>query len=248
MTQNRPRKVFVATPCYDGRADVWYMNSLIQTVKMAPQFNVEITPIWLSYDALIQRARNDCVALALETGSDDCIFIDSDLEWQPEWFFQLLEHPVDVVGGTYRKKSDEEETYVVKLLSWDNCDPDPDTKLIRVNGLGTGFLRFSRRALQALWDNSEPYNELEAGKHRRWIFNTLVVNGQLISEDIWVCRRVQELGFDIWLDPTMTLSHLGTKKFRGDFENWMVRAKQAVHNMQQSAPATTPDHIRDLYK
>lgn len=248
MTPINPRKVFVATPCYDGRADVWYMNSLIQTVKLAPQYNVEIIPIWLSYDALIQRARNDCIALALETGSDDCIFIDSDLEWEPEWFFQLLNHPVDVVGGTYRKKTDQEESYVVKLAGWDNSDPDPDTKLIRVDGLGTGFLKLSRNAMQTLWDNSEPYNEMESGKHRRWIFNTLIVNGQLISEDIWVCRKLQELGFQIWLDPTMTLNHLGTKKFRGDFENWMVRAKQTLQNMQHTASASTPAHVRDLYK
>jgi glycosyltransferase involved in cell wall biosynthesis len=220
------RKVFVGTPCYDGRADVWYFNSLMQTDRMARQLGIEIVPIWLSYDALIQRARNDCIAMALESGCDDIVFIDSDLEWQPEWFFSLLNHPVDVVGGTYRKKTDAEEVYVLKILPDGKLEPEPSTGLVEVEGLGTGFLRFSRSAMEWLWNNSPVYNELEAGKHRRWIFDVIVENGSLISEDILVCQKLRKAGFSIWLDPTITLSHLGTKKFQGNFENWVQKIKR----------------------
>jgi glycosyltransferase involved in cell wall biosynthesis len=214
------RKVFVATPCYDGRADVWYMNSLIQTIKMAQHAQMEIIPIWLSYDALIQRARNDCIALALETHCDDCVFIDSDVEWRPEWFFQLLNHPVDVVGGTYRKKSDSEETYVVKIDDITQVTPDATTGLWPVDGLGTGFLRLSKLAMQKLWNNSPAYTEIGVSKHRRHIFNVVVEDNKLISEDIWLCRRLKQLDVQIWLDPDITLNHVGTKKFQGNFQNW----------------------------
>ncbi len=242
----------MATPCYDGRADVWYMNSLIQTVKLAPQHGVEIVPIWLSYDALIQRARNDCVALALETGSQDCVFIDSDLEWEPEWFFKLLQHDVDVVGGTYRKKTDQEETYVVKLHDNPHTQPDMHTGLIPVQGLGTGFLRLSRKALEALWNHSEPYTEWDQSqtRERRWIFNTLIVNGQLVSEDIWMCKQLTQLGIPIWLDPSMTLSHMGMKKFQGDFQHWLRMAQQPLTSstVTVSPPSASLSQIQDLYK
>ena len=243
------RRVMVGTPCYDGRADVWYFNSLFQTAKMADALNVEIIPIWLSYDALVQRARNDCVALALESGCDDLIFIDSDLEWQPEWFYQLLDHPVDVVGGTYRKKTDENEVYVAKFDNLGTIAPNPHTGLLEVQGLGTGFLRLSNRALGWLWNNSPVYNEREEGKHRRWIFEVIVENGNLISEDILLCRKLRENGFPIWLDPRMTLSHIGTKKYQGSFEHWLSSAQNMIVKPKfTSTAATHPLSIKDLYK
>ena len=55
----------IGTPCYDGRIDVWYTNSLINTVKQSYAHDVEITPMWVSFDALNQRARNDTIQLAL---------------------------------------------------------------------------------------------------------------------------------------------------------------------------------------
>jgi glycosyltransferase involved in cell wall biosynthesis len=240
------RKVFIGTPCYDGRADVWYINSLIQTQKMAIEQNIELIPIWLSYDALIQRARNDCMALAREMDCDDIIFIDSDLEWQPEWVFQLLSYPVDVVGGTYRKKTDDHEEYVAKISNWATLQPDPTTGLMLVEGLGTGFLRLSKRAQQWLWDNSVEYNESETNKHRRWIFDVIVENGNLISEDILLCRRLRENGFDIWLDPRMTLSHVGTKKFQGDFSYWFSQLKSQI----QSDNTINPElqKLREIYR
>ena len=241
---SKKRKVLVGTPCYDGRADVWYVNSLFQTGKMAHELNVEIIPIWLSYDALIQRARNDCLALALEMNCDDIIFIDSDLEWQPEWFFKLLDYPVDVVGGTYRKKTDDNEVYVAKFDNLHAIQPDRQTGLMEMEGLGTGFLRISRNAMQWLWDNSAPYNETEEGKHRRWIFEVIVENGSLISEDILLCRKLRLNGYKIWLDPAMTLSHIGTKKYQGNFQNWFAQAQMMVNNTQ----LTTNNKFRALYK
>jgi hypothetical protein len=104
------RKVMIGTPCLYGQLDVWYTNSLVNTIKMSKDLgDIEITPIWISFDALLQRARNDTLHVAYEGDFDDLIWIDSDIEWNPEWFFKLLNHPVDVVGGTYRKKGDKEE-------------------------------------------------------------------------------------------------------------------------------------------
>lgn len=237
------RRVLIGTPCYDGRADVWYINSLLQTQRMSIGLGVEIIPIWLSYDSLVQRARNDCVALALENNCDDLVFIDSDVEWQPEWFFQLLDYPVDVVGGTYRKKTDEEERYVAKFSIPISYEPDPNTGLVSVEGLGTGFLRLSRVAMQWLWDNSPPYNETEENKHRRWIFDVKVENGNLISEDILLCQRLRKNGFEIWLDPKMTLSHIGIKKFQGDFEKWISRLIAPSVNTNVSKKSS-----KDLYR
>jgi hypothetical protein len=212
------RKVLIGTPSYDGTLDVWYVNSLVGTVRESEDRGIRIDPIYMSYDALVQRARNDLVALAIEGGYDDLIFIDGDIEWDPTWIFQLLKYKQDVVGGTYRKKNDNNEDYVLKAL---DLPPTVDTRtgLIKVAGLGTGFMKISRKALEYLWKGAEPYLD-HKGKNSRMVFDIAIQDGSLVSEDILMCQKLTKGGFDIWLDPQMCCNHVGTKKFEGNFIRW----------------------------
>lgn len=234
MDAVKPRRVLIGTPCYDGKVDVWYANSMLDTVKMGLQLNIEVFPIYLSYDALIQRARNDLVALALQLDCDDLVFIDSDIEWHAEDFYKLLSYPVDVVGGTYPKKGDA-EMYVAKVL--DSTRRPDQNGLIEAEGLGTGFLRLSRKALNYLWESSVPYEEKDSGKIRRWIFDVIVHEGELYSEDIYVCERLREGGIKIYLDPKITCNHVGMKKYTGNFETWYNKLQEIKKQ----------DHIKALY-
>lgn len=84
------RKVLIGTPSHDGRVDAWYANSLVNTVRIAPQKDTVIVPIFMAYDSLVQRARNDLVRLALEEEFDDLIFIDSDPGMGPRVGFQSV--------------------------------------------------------------------------------------------------------------------------------------------------------------
>ena len=63
------RKVMIGSPSYDGRIDVWYTNSLVNTIKESFNRDIEIIPIWVSFDALIQRARNDTIKIAMDMGT-----------------------------------------------------------------------------------------------------------------------------------------------------------------------------------
>jgi glycosyltransferase involved in cell wall biosynthesis len=196
---------------------VWYVNSLSNTIKESYNRDVEITPMWVSFDALLQRARNDTIQLALETNVDALVWIDSDIEWQPEWFFKLLDYSHDIVGGTYRKKGDREE-YVLRQLV--RHPIDPITKLLEVDGLGTGFVKLSRKAMQHLWDTSKPYTDTKDGKERRMIFDVVIENDSLVSEDIHMFNKLKSAGFKIYLDTTMTCNHTGPYKFKGNFASW----------------------------
>ena len=207
-------KVLIATPAYDGRLDVWYTTSLVNSVRIAQDNGIFLHPVFMSYDALVQRARNDLFKLALEY--DAVIWIDSDLEWNPMWIMELLGSDKDVIGGTYRKKTDEAELYTVKTKDLTAIDG-----LIKVDGLGMGFLKMSKKAVQALWDASQPYQN--EGREGRMICDIQIVDGQLVSEDNVVTRKLADLGFDIWLDPRMTCCHIGTKKFYGNFEDFAKR-------------------------
>ena len=212
------RRVLIGTPSYDGRIDVWFANSLVATVKEAEKKGIHVHAIYTSYDSLVQRARNDLVRLALDGGYDTLFFIDSDVEWEPEWFFRLLERPEPIVGGALVKKFDE-EGYTVKILN-KTLKYSEDKKLLEVDGVGTGFLKVDKFALEELWLASDPYTH--DGINQRMIFNLLIDDdGDLISEDYVMCKKWQNLGYKVWLDPTITCNHFGLKKFKGDLNKFL---------------------------
>lgn len=233
MDETTKRKVMIGTPSYDGKLDAWYVNSLINTIKLSYEKNVDIMAVWVSYDALVQRARNDVVAVALETNCDDLIFIDSDIEWDPEWVFKLLDHPEDIVGGTYPKKTDTQELYPIYNSSQNY--QKHENGLIEVDGLATGFIKYSKNALQYLWDNSAEYYEQEKSNNRKkMIFEIgISTNKELVSEDIAACLKAKQGGFKIWLDPTMTCAHNGVKKYVGNFEQFLNRYEEFKKNIKQ---------------
>lgn len=214
------RRVLIGTPSYDGRIDVWFANSLLGTVKMAFNKDIFVHAIYTSYDSLIQRARNSLFRLAIQGNYDDLFFIDSDAEWDPEWFFTLLDRPEPFVGGALVKKSDNSEGYTIKLTD-KTLKYSQDRKLIEVEGVGTGFLKISKFAIDKLWNISDPY--MSEGEEHRMVCDIKVENGDLISEDYILCNKWKSLGYKCWIDPTMTLNHIGTKKFKGNFESFIKK-------------------------
>lgn len=213
------RKVMVGTPSYDGRIEVFYADALRRTEKLFTEHGIALAPIYMAYDALVQRARNDLVKIAIEHEFDDLLFIDSDIIWDPAWALKFIEYPVDCVGGAYRKKTDEQELYAVRAQL--PIPVDLKTGLLIVDGIGTGFLRLSRRALLALWERSQRY--VNEGRECRMVFDLAIINGQLQSEDIVMCDKLKDAGINVYVDPSFTCTHIGIKQYRGDFAAYIAK-------------------------
>ena len=214
------RKVLFGTPCYDGKVGVGFMQSLLGTLQLAAQSDIALYPVQISHDALIQRARNDLVKMALETECDDLIFMDSDQEWNPEVVMRLLSHEVDVVGAPIIKKGTPTD-YNVKLL------PEglmaPINHLLKVASVGTGCLRISKKALQTVWDMSPEYEN--SGATNRMVFDVQIIDGQLISEDTVFCAKWRSTGERVWIDPSLDLGHTGSHTWYGNFSGFIAPAE-----------------------
>ena len=211
------RKVLFATPAYDGRVSVEYAFCMLETVRLARENNMAIYPVFIPHDALIQRARNEFVSMALSAECDDLIFMDGDQEWGPSGIIRLLEHPVDVVGCAVPKKSED--------LNFNVCKIEGETineqGLLAVKSVGTGCLRISRKALTLLWEASEPY--ATGAVSGRMLFEVKVIDGELYSEDSVFCAKWRNFGGEVYVDTEMTCSHIGTKKFDADFKKFYAR-------------------------
>lgn len=213
----------IAAPSYDGTITVWHASSLSETCKLGLTKDINVFCIYMSYDSLVQRARNDIVQLALELKVDDLVFIDADVDWKPKDFFKLLDYDVDVVGGVYRKKGDEEQ-YPVKLKK--GGYQIGDNGLVEVDGLPMGFTRITRRALEIIWNESREYREPHKEKPIRMVFDINInEDGYLVSEDISFCVKWKGLGGKLYLDSSIDLAHVGTKRWIGNFSNWIQKQK-----------------------
>jgi glycosyltransferase involved in cell wall biosynthesis len=215
------RKVLIGTPAHDGRVDVWFANSLVNTIKLAAKKDVEINPVYMSYDSLVQRARNDLVRLALEENYDDLIFIDSDEEWDPEWIFKLLAFKEEVIGLPVVKKSD---LMMFNIKALPNGLKVQQNGLMEVEAVGTGFMKISKPALKKVWGASPEYKN--EGRACRMVFDVKVVDGELVSEDNVFCQKWRSLGGRVFIEPSMTCNHIGVKKYQGNFLDYLKFLQQ----------------------
>ena len=204
--------VAIATPSFDGKVTVEYASSLADTISNAKTFGIEVHHFFYSKEAIIQSARNKLVSMINKDLYDSIVFIDSDISWKPSDFFKLIESNKDVIGGTYRKKQ-EEESYVFNEIV-DSIDP----YTFEVKSLGFGFIKISKKALHNLIATSENY--IDDGTLCKNIFEVIVKDGQMYSEDVTVCNKLRALGFKIYLDKNINLVHTGTLNFIGNFNEW----------------------------
>lgn len=220
---NMKRRVLVGTPTIDGKLCVQYVDSLVQTILACEKLGIEVHPLYIAYDSLLCRARNDLIHTAVMSGVSDLFYIDSDEGWKVDDFLRMLNHPVDVVSGTARRKGDE-ESYVCKAFK-SGLILDKEKGLIEILGCGTGFLRLSRKAFVALYEASPPY--IDKGETKRFVFNIGIdpEDGTMISEDIIATKKLRDLGFQIFIDPYTTCDHIGIKNFQGDFFKWATDNK-----------------------
>lgn len=214
------KQIIIATPCAYGQMAMEYVSSLVETIRLTESLGISIYPLFIGNDALIQRCRNDLVKMAYESKVDAMVFIDADMEWNPQWVIDLVNRDEDVVGGTARKKTDDAELYACKILD----TTIHDNGLIKCAGIGTGFLKLSAKAISALWEVSEAYNTKRG--ECRMVFEVRVVDADLWSEDIFMCTKLSQAGLDVWVDPNMTCNHIGTKKYQGNLAGFINRLKQ----------------------
>jgi len=211
------RKVAILTPAYDGKTVVDFTLTMIQIFELNFNLgaNLDIVLHCWMYESIIEKARNNLFTDAFVAGYDDIVMIDADQSFDPMAFFKLLSAPVDVVGVPVRMKT-EEERYNLRPEDPKLHQYDPKTGLIKVERIGTGLLRLSRKAMAAIFWSSPEYGDGQM--IRRRVFECQIVGGGWNTEDMVFCDKLRELGFDIWVDMTYTAHHFGIKKWSGDYK------------------------------
>jgi hypothetical protein len=206
------KRVLIATPCLDGKVDAWFVNSLYESTKLGLANNIMFQPVFLANESILPMARNELLNLAYREQYDAMVFIDDDEEWDPKVLLNIINSSKDVVAVPVVNKGDKKIQYNVY-----DVQKEPDTDgYLKIGRCGTGFLKLSQKVIKDLWE-SNPVCEFR-GRQLKYICEYTVINDSFHGEDIVLCEKIKELGYQIWLNPTHTVTHMGTKKFKGDFQ------------------------------
>lgn len=248
---NTEIKVLLAAPSYDGRFDVRFLDSLINTIELCNQHNIKILPFFLCYDSLIQRARNDYFSVAYNSKVDVLFFIDSDIGWNPNDFVKLVLSEKDMIGGTYRKKTEEEELYAVKVLEendlkW-NLNIAKDG-LLEVQGLGCGFLKLSKRCVKLLFETEKKYYTNGENIIKNICDCVINEDNNFVSEDIIMGFKWNALGEKVYLDTNINLVHVGQKAYSGDVAKWINNWKSKLNYQDSHVNSESPNKLSKYFE
>ena len=210
----------IALPCYGGMMYESTTSALIRFILLAQQVGLSWSLDTLCNESLIPRGRN-CLVAKMLTNPDatHMMFLDSDIAFDPESILHMMAADKEIIAGAYPKKS---------LPIAYNINLEQKTKvqgpLFTVDTAATGFLMFKREVITKMitaMPDTKFKDDIGLGKQYEpnlyALFDCYIDhNGHYLSEDWAFCRRAKNIGYDIWLDTRVKLTHTGTYKFEGD--------------------------------
>ncbi len=200
--------ILFATPMYGGQCTEAYFTSCLKLKEQLMLGGVQHGWLTGTNESLITRARNGMVASFMKTEFQSLMFIDADIQFEPEDVGKLWNMNVDVAVGVYAMKKPDQAWYAAwvdgKLMK------DLPEKPLEVDFAGTGFMMIKREVIERMIEAyPETSHESNEGRSHA-LFDTAVLDDTYYSEDYLFCRRWREIGGAITMDPTVKLKHIGT--------------------------------------
>ena len=217
------RSIFIALPAYDFKVSLKLAISLARFTQVAGKHGISVHMGSICGCSVVSRARNLLVKDMIDSDATDLLFIDSDINFEPDDILRRLAWGADpkkgIVAGVPRTRS-ENKVYIADL------DYDENGELT-MNGMG--LVRGKRVATAFMLIRREVFEQMMAA-HPEWVykdqrsdrmipclFDFKLTEEGYIGEDFLFCDRARELGFEVWIDPTIKLGHMGVQEYEGCF-------------------------------
>lgn len=236
---NHPRvnlsacRLMIATPSIDARLCSAYVISLSKTWRLLMQHGVDVELFILDKCSVLHHARNRLVSKFLQSACTHLLFIDDDMGWPEYAPLELMAHDKDIIAAVGRTKEDDPPTFCVRW-SKDTLKYDNRTGLMRVDRVGTGFMLIARRCLErmsAAYQDRAYHDALDPQEMIAPVFWADTIGNELIGEDFLFCDRWRALGGEIWIDPSITIEHVGHHTFVGNYAETL----KALHGQRDAA-------------
>lgn len=215
--------VLIATPGRNMEAE--YVKSLIQTINYLNSQGM--TYLFINqYSSMVSTAREATIMnktyldpfsnqpLSGDVTYDKIIWIDSDIGWEVSDFAKVFESDKDIVSGLY---FDQNMTPMFSVAAEDAATEIDrilrSTKEEEIFASGFGFLAVKQGVFENMprpWFESL-FERMQSEDGKKEVFVPY-------GEDFAWCKKAQNCGYKIYLDPTVKLSHY--KKVRVKLDNY----------------------------
>lgn len=204
--------VFIGMPVY-GRIPPLTTLSLAHTAHAAGAGGIPFE-IGMEQRGIVTLCRDQVLDSFLRSDKQKLFWIDSDIVWEPDAFLRLLalSTQFDVVCAAYPTRTDPMTFQIAGSGEPQEISP---LGLLEVWGTGLGFTVMDRTVCQKLADAAPSALDQISGRATKAVFRTDIVDGVRRGEDMAFFADIRALGVPIWLDPTITLGHIGEKGWRG---------------------------------
>jgi hypothetical protein len=217
------RSLFIALPAYDFKVSLKLAISLAQFAQQAQQHGVDIQIGSICGCSVVSRARNLLAQDLLDSDCTDLMFIDSDINFEAADVFRLMAWTSDpkkgIVAGVPRTRSTT-KTYIGTLDHDENGELTMNGMgLVRAKRVATAFMMVRRDVFETL-DAAHPewrYYDERSGRTVPCVFDFMKTDEGYIGEDYLFCDRARAEGFEVWIDPTIKLGHMGVQEYEGEF-------------------------------
>ena len=197
-------KTLIAIPCMD-QVPAHLAQSLAMLQKVGD------CAVAFQIGSLIYTSRNNLAIQALNMNAEYVLWLDSDMVFQPDLLQRMLkvmdENKIDFLSGLYFRRVKPFAPIIFDKLEveedgchWHNATEIP-TELTEIAGCGFGVVLLKTEV----------------------ILNTFGKMGDLftplngVGEDLSFCWRARQAGYKIYLDPSISLGHVGNFVFNEDF-------------------------------
>ena len=232
----RQRSVMICTPI--ARNPTWeYTASLASTLLFLGQRGIRVTFQFVVGSSVVHKARNELVAHFLASDFTDLLFIDDDMQFRPEDVLRLLGSDKPLIGGVGRmrvqKPNSDPAVWCWRPLHDERGGLIQDEMgAIEVRGFGAAFMLINRRVFADLvaahpeWKRDGAADwPADVRAHYLEVFTQSERDefGEL-SEDYGFCHRWRQLGESVWVDPTISLGHVGAHNYSGSVSELLKEA------------------------
>jgi len=257
---NQKDRIFLTTPAYGGMVGAPFTASFAAAVNgLKARFRqadgtVAIESImadaqFLGNESHVDRGRNRCAAMFLESPYDWHLFIDADVDFTPQDIARVWQHGMNgdrVICGAYAMKGIVPQ-FPVTAMPGEKAD---ERGRLKVRHSGTGFMLIHRSVYATMrekiadMDYITSPNDPEGGGQPRHAYfasgPTALPEGRIwLSEDYLFCHRWRELcGGEIIIDRNITLGHFGNIRFPVAVSEIFTAAKECRRVGLPGCPTT----------
>ena len=209
-------KIIIGVPCME-QVSASFCKSLAMLQKTGHEIAFDFAINSLVYDS-----RNRIAARACEAGEADYVmWFDSDMVFEPDTLLKLLKADKDIVSGLYWRRSPP-----FTLVAFDKCDletgdwtqQEEPEELTTCEAVGFGCVLIKVEVLYDVFN-----------RFRTW-FQPMKGFG----EDLAFCWRARQLGYEIWLDPSVRCGHMGHMVVTGEYAK-AFRKQEATRKNESSS-------------